>query len=105
MTESQITGVVLAVISLTTLAGLALVVVPAIVGAAPVVCEDGSGRFACSGAGGILLWDLPLLGVPAVWLVGVAGIALHRGRRLRWTGGAIAIMVLLYVVDYWIAIA
>jgi hypothetical protein len=105
MTEAQITGLLMALLGLTTLAGLAVVVAPAIWDAAPAVCDAGSRRFACSGLGSILLIDLPLLGVPGVWAVGLAGIGLHRGRRPVWTALSFSALAAIYLTDFWIAAA
>ncbi len=87
------------------MAGLAVIVIPYIWDAAPEACEPGSTRFACSGLGGILLWDVPLLGIPAIWLVGSAGIGLHRGRRPLWAVVSMLGLVVLYLADYWVAVA
>ncbi|GAB2722771.1 hypothetical protein GCM10010442_50030 [Kitasatospora kifunensis] len=95
----------LAVLALTTMAGLAVIVVPYIWDAAPGACEAGSKRLACSGLGGVLLWDVPLLGIPAIWLVGLVGIGLHRGRRPVWVMVSLLGLVILYLADYWIAVA
>ncbi|PYC78555.1 hypothetical protein C7C46_15710 [Streptomyces tateyamensis] len=105
MTEAQITGMLMGALALTALAGLAVIVVPDIWGAAPTTCDPGSTRLTCSAFGGILLWDVPLLGVPATWAVGLAGIFLHRGRRPVWTLASLLGLTLLYLTDYWIAVA
>lgn len=105
MTEAQITGLLLAVPALTTMVGLAVIVVPYIWGAAPDICDAGNRRLACSGLGGILPWDLPLLGIPAVRLVGLAGLGMHRGRRPVWAMVSLFGLVALYLGDYWIAVA
>ncbi|GAA1960903.1 hypothetical protein [Kitasatospora viridis] len=105
LTEAQLTRLLLAALALTTLAGLAVIVLPYIWDAAPDSCDAGSARLACSTLGGVLFWDIPLFGIPTLWLAGLAGMSLHRGRRTTWALVSVTGMVLLYLADYWIAVA